>query len=81
MLQEMNLGYDNFLKDYLHFFDPFNMIYAMAAYEGYTAKILKMDQDDMVHLGGKTTDDLANHPEKTARLIRKIQIRTLEGKS
>lgn len=75
-LKKMNLGYDNFLKNYLHYFDPFNLIFAMAAYEGYKAKILKMQKEDMVHLGGKTTDDLLHHPRKTQQLIESIQNKT-----
>ncbi len=72
ILKKMNLGYDNFLKDYLNYFDPFNMIFAMAEYEGFKAKILKINKNDIVHLGGNTTRELINHPEKALKLIESI---------
>ena len=75
ILKKMNLGYDNFLKDYLNYFDPFNLIFAMATHEGYKAKILKTNQKDMIHLGGYMTNELMNDPDKTLELIESIRSR------
>lgn len=72
VLKKMNLGYDNFLKEYLNYFDPFNMIFAMAAYEGLKTKIIKIDKDSMLHLGGNRTKELLNESEKTKKLIESI---------
>lgn len=51
-LSTINLGYNNFLKDYLYYFDTFNMILAMAFYEKLSVKILKLNDKDLCHIGG-----------------------------
>lgn len=73
ILNKMNLGYDNFLKDYLNYFDPFNMIFSLAHYEGFQAKFLETKKEDLLHLGGKATDALKKKPERTKQLIKDIQ--------
>ncbi len=54
-LSTINLGYNNFLKDYLHYFDTFNMILAMAFYEKLSVKILKLNDKDLCHIGGTSS--------------------------
>ncbi|MEA1967473.1 MAG: nucleotidyltransferase family protein, partial [Thermodesulfobacteriota bacterium] len=73
ILNDMNLGYDNFLKGYLNYFDPFNLIFAMAFYEGYKAKILKKNEKDMIHLGGHATDEIIQSKEKLKQVIDSIR--------
>jgi hypothetical protein len=75
ILKEMNLGYDNFLKAYLNYFDPFNLIFAMAVHEGYQAKIIKIREGDMIHLGSTLTNELTHQPEQTRNLIDSILAR------
>ena len=49
----LNLGYHNFLKGYLNYFDTLNLIMAMAFYEKLSAKIFELDHFiDVYHLGG-----------------------------
>jgi hypothetical protein len=54
-LSTINLGYNNFLKDYLYYFDTFNMILAMAFYEKLSVKILKLNDKDLCHIGGTSS--------------------------
>lgn len=54
-LSTINLGYNNSLKDYLHYFDAFNMILAMAFYEKLPVKILKLNDEDIYHIGGTSS--------------------------
>ncbi|MBS3809986.1 MAG: hypothetical protein KGY38_07535, partial [Desulfobacterales bacterium] len=51
-LLSINLGYHNFLKDYLYYFDTLNLIMAMAFYKKYKARIIPVSGDDCRHLGG-----------------------------
>jgi hypothetical protein len=55
-LATINLGYNNYLKDYLDFFDTFNMILAMAFYEKLSVKILKLNDKDLCHIGGTSKE-------------------------
>jgi len=59
-LARLDLGYHNFLKDYLSYFDTFNLILAMAFYEGLSAKVLDLEHGDVHHFGGTSygTDSL-----------------------
>jgi hypothetical protein len=50
-LSTINLGYNNWLKDYSYRFDTFNMILAMAFYEKLSVKILKLNDKDLCHIG------------------------------
>ncbi len=59
-LSTINLGYNNFLKDYLYYFDTFNMILAMAFYEKLSVKILKLNDKDLCHIGA--TSSVPNLP-------------------
>jgi hypothetical protein len=54
-LSTINLGYNNFLKDYLHYSDAFNMILAMAFYEKLSVKILKLNDEDICHISGTSS--------------------------
>ena len=54
-LATINLGYNNYLKDYLDFFDTFNMILAMAFYEKLSVKILKLNDEDICHISGTSS--------------------------
>ena len=52
-LATLNLGYHNFLKEYLNYFDTLNLIMAMAFYEKLSAKIFELSHfKDIYHLGG-----------------------------
>ncbi|MFO7932050.1 MAG: hypothetical protein R6U97_11645 [Desulfosalsimonas sp.] len=75
ILREMNLGYDNFHKACLNYFDPFNLIFAMAVHEGYQAKIIKIREGEMIHLGSTLTNELTHQPEQTRDLIDSILAR------
>jgi len=51
-LSAINLGYHNFLKEYLNYFDTLNLIMAMAFSENFTSKILDLKySEDVCHLG------------------------------
>jgi hypothetical protein len=50
-LASLNLGYRNYLKDYLTYFDTFNLILAMAFYEKLSVKILDLAPEDIFHVG------------------------------
>jgi hypothetical protein len=53
MLASLKLGYHNFLKGYLNYFDTLNLIMAMAFYDRLSAKILEFTHfKDVYHLGG-----------------------------
>jgi hypothetical protein len=54
-LSTINLGYNNWLKDYSDYFDTFNMILAMAFYEKLSVKILKLNAKDLWHIGGTSS--------------------------
>lgn len=57
-LRSLNLGYSNFLKEYLNFFDTFNLIIAMAFYEKLTAKFIDSTSfDDLYHIGATSGGD------------------------
>ena len=51
-LQSIGVGDDNFLKDYLPYYDPFNLLLAMALVEGHKVRVLRRDEDDVFHVGG-----------------------------
>ena len=51
LLAEMNLGYHNYLKSYATVFDTFNMIQALAFYEGLSVKFVQHEVG-MWHIGG-----------------------------
>jgi len=51
-LLELNLGYGNFLKEYLYYFDTMNMLFAMSFYEGLSARFLELTNEDIYHVGG-----------------------------
>jgi hypothetical protein len=53
-LATLNLGYHNFLKDYLHYFDTLNLLFALALYEGLTVRFLDVPADDLYHIGGSS---------------------------
>ena len=50
-LATLNLGYHNFLKGYLNYFDTLNLIMAMAFYNKFSAKIIELNHKDIYHLG------------------------------
>ncbi len=51
-LATLNLGYHNFLKEYLNYFDTLNLIMAMAFYNKFIAKIIESNHfTDAYHLG------------------------------
>ena len=74
-LERMGLGYDNCLKDYLHFFDPLNLVFAMALFEGFAVRIIEMAEGDMFHMGCNFTRRLLKDPEKAGRLLEEIRSR------
>ena len=51
LLAQLNLGYHNRLKSYLLFFDTFNMIQALAFYEGFSVKFVD-NVSGLWHVGG-----------------------------
>jgi len=50
-LAELKIGHQNYLKEYLNYFDTFNLIMAMAFYEKLSARIAEMRPDDLFHVG------------------------------
>ena len=54
LLATLDLGYHNFLKDYLHYFDTLNLLLALALYEGHAVRFLDASADDLYHLGGSS---------------------------
>jgi hypothetical protein len=50
------LGYHNFLKEYLFYFDTLNLIFAMMFYEKLAIKFLEISPGDLYHLGGTSSD-------------------------
>ena len=51
-LGSLGLGDHNLPKDYLSFYDPLNLILAMAAYDGLQRRILNRDEAAVYHVGG-----------------------------
>jgi hypothetical protein len=52
LLEQLNLGPHNYLKDYLNYYDTLNLIWAMAVYEGYTFKFFPLSTNEyFYHLG------------------------------
>ncbi len=51
-LGSLGLGDHNFPKDYLSYYDPLNLILAMAAYDGLQQRILNRDEAAVYHVGG-----------------------------
>jgi len=51
-LASLNLGYHNFLKDYLNYFDTLNMLFALALHDKLSFKFLGATADDVFHIGG-----------------------------
>ncbi len=51
-LGSLGLGDHNFPKHYLSFYDPLNLILAMAAYDGLQQRILHRDESAVYHVGG-----------------------------
>lgn len=51
LLAKMNLGYHNYLKSYATVFDTFNLIQALAFYEGFSAKFVNY-ASELWHVGG-----------------------------
>jgi len=70
-LATLNLGYNNFLKQYLNYFDTFNLIMAMAFYEKMSAKILDIEYfDDIYHIGATSHgSDNVYHSYITFKLL------------
>jgi len=57
-LSSIKLGYSNFLKEHLNFFDTFNLIMAMAFYEKLTAKFIDSTSfEDLYHIGATSGGD------------------------
>lgn len=50
-LASINIGNQNYLKEYLTYFDTFNLILAMAFYEKLSARIPELSPDDLFHVG------------------------------
>ena len=70
LLAELNLGYHNYLKGYATVFDTFNMIQALAFYEGFSVKFVQHAQE-MWHVGGATYI-------KNSAYLNHIQLKFLE---
>jgi hypothetical protein len=51
-LRSLGLGDHNFPKDYLSFYDPLNLLLAMAAYEGLKLRVLHREEAAVYHVGG-----------------------------
>lgn len=62
-LSSINLGYHNFLKDYLYFFDTMNLIMAMGFYSNKSSQVLSVDEKDFFHLGGNFRSSEKNYME------------------
>lgn len=72
-LSTLNLGYHNFLKPHLNYFDTLNLIMAMAFYEGLSAKMLNLDIfEDIAHLGG--TSHGPDNLYRTYRTLKFLEI-------
>ena len=50
-LAGMKIGHQNYLKEYLNYFDTFNLILTMAFYEKLSARIPELNPDDLFHVG------------------------------
>ncbi|MBW1716651.1 MAG: hypothetical protein JRJ77_12640 [Deltaproteobacteria bacterium] len=50
-LAGIKIGYQNYLKENLNYFDTFNLILAMAFYEKLSARIPELSPDDLFHVG------------------------------
>jgi hypothetical protein len=50
-LASIKIGNQNYLKEYLNYFDTFNLILAMAFYEKLSARILELSPEDLFHVG------------------------------
>ena len=50
-LLSIKIGNHNYLKEYLNYFDTFNLILAMAFYEKLSARIPELSPDDLFHVG------------------------------
>jgi len=51
-LGSLGLGDHNFVKEYLPYYDPLNLILAMAVHDGYRVRVLDRDDNDAFHVGG-----------------------------
>lgn len=56
LLDSLGLGYHNFLKEYMHYFDTLNLIFALAFYEKLSIKFLEVSPDDFYHIGGTSSN-------------------------
>ena len=70
-LLSINLGYHNFLKDYLYYFDTLNLIMAMAFYSKHSARILSINKNDCFHIGGNLRTSNENYLENLNLKIKK----------
>ena len=72
-LATLHIGYHNFLKGYLNYFDTLNLIMAMAFYERLAAKILEVDYaKDVYHLG--TTSHGPDNLYRTYRSLKFLEM-------
>jgi hypothetical protein len=72
-LAALNLGYHNFLKEYLNYFDTLNLIMAMAFFEKFSAKMFELsDFEDVYHLGG--TSHGPDNLYRTYRTLKFLEI-------
>ncbi len=55
-LAAIGLGYGNFLKPYLRYFDTLNLIWALALSEGLKLGCLDANPDHLLHLGGTSRE-------------------------
>ena len=51
-LRGVDIGDHNFPKEYLDFYDLFNLLWAVAASDGTPARVLPLHKDDTFHVGG-----------------------------
>jgi hypothetical protein len=56
-LRSLGLGEGNFPKDYLPYYDPMNLIFAVALHAGKRLRTLDCRDDEATHVGGITYSD------------------------
>jgi hypothetical protein len=69
-LRSIGIGDHNFVKDYLAYYDPLNLLLAIAVHDGHRLRVAGVEEHEAVHVGGVSYADRGGHLDHfNARLL------------
>jgi hypothetical protein len=69
-LRSIGIGDHNFVKDYLAYYDPLNLLLAMAVHDGHRLRVSGVEEREAVHVGGVSYSDRGGYLDHfNARLL------------